>query len=383
MIIRSACALLSLLLFVSASGNAIAGSVDFVPYFQTGSSWWNATNGAAYRQSADDMLGQFEAVLRTSGAWDASIEVFFKEDGTGAFASTSSANFDSVSHNGSTYQAVGAWREIVQGAADDNGTSVDLNNGDGAETEIDWNFSLSTPDSNAGLLRHELMHSLGMTSFLGNEMPTMTGGVVTKRNVGGTTSAMVYDARILDLNQNPVVGSHVNGISYNVNDYAVDDDWSDANGSGLSFHGIADDGSDMYIALTSWNSGPTSDGGVQASHPREVSYAGSHPTWHTLEEVDRAFFRGMGYTLSTSTPNADFNQDGDVDGSDFLAWQKGESPIPQSAEELGLWESQYGSTAPSNAVAAVPTPEPSTLLLVSLAGLLVCSRSRRLLVTAT
>ena len=30
----------------------------------------------------------------------------------------------------------------------------------------------------------------------------------------------------------------------------------------------------------------------------EVMSASSHPTWHTIDEPDRLFFRAMGYNLS-------------------------------------------------------------------------------------
>jgi probable HAF family extracellular repeat protein len=75
--------------------------------------------------------------------------------------------------------------------------------------------------------------------------------------------------------------------------------------------------------------------------------------------------------------NADFDDDGDVDGIDFLKWQRGESPVPLSAGDLAAWELNFGNgpVAPVSA-AAVSTPEPSTLLLASLAGLLFCSRRR-------
>lgn len=73
---------------------------------------------------------------------------------------------------------------------------------------------------------------------------------------------------------------------------------------------------------------------------------------------------------------ADFNNDGNVDGRDFLAWQRGESPRPLSAEDLALWQEQYngGNTlSAANQVAAVP--EPSSLALV-LCSLLLAARVR-------
>jgi hypothetical protein len=43
----------------------------------------------------------------------------------------------------------------------------------------------------------------------------------------------------------------------------------------------------------------------------------------------------------------DFNDDGDVDGRDFLVWQRGASPAP-SGGGLADWQTNYG-TGPSAA----------------------------------
>jgi hypothetical protein len=67
--------------------------------------------------------------------------------------------------------------------------------------------------------------------------------------------------------------------------------------------------------------------------------------------------------------NADFDGDGDVDGRDFLAWQRGESPNPGSAADLAIWQEQYGSLDVLSTSVAVP--EPSTALLTALFGLFV------------
>ncbi|MBN2295382.1 MAG: SUMF1/EgtB/PvdO family nonheme iron enzyme [Pirellulales bacterium] len=61
---------------------------------------------------------------------------------------------------------------------------------------------------------------------------------------------------------------------------------------------------------------------------------------------------------------ADLDNDGDVDGNDFLAWQRGESPNPLSAEDLAIWQAQFGTTsAPSS---STTIPEPSALIICSL-----------------
>ena len=60
-------------------------------------------------------------------------------------------------------------------------------------------------------------------------------------------------------------------------------------------------------------------------------------------------------------PSADFDTDGDVDGRDFLAWQRGQSPDPLSSADLTAWQGQFGT---GGAIAAV-TIETDTSLLGS------------------
>ena len=64
-----------------------------------------------------------------------------------------------------------------------------------------------------------------------------------------------------------------------------------------------------------------------------------------------------------STPG-DFDEDGDVDGRDFLAWQRGESPDPLSAGDLEDWQTNYGT---GGLTATTAVPEPASLVLVGLA----------------
>ncbi len=63
----------------------------------------------------------------------------------------------------------------------------------------------------------------------------------------------------------------------------------------------------------------------------------------------------------------DYNVDGFVDGSDFLVWQRGESPEGGLASELDVWKANFGQSAPVPEVLAVP--EPSGLMLTTLATL--------------
>jgi hypothetical protein len=72
------------------------------------------------------------------------------------------------------------------------------------------------------------------------------------------------------------------------------------------------------------------------------------------------------YTASSGLPG-DFDNDGDVDGRDFLAWQRGESPRPLGAGNLALWKQNYaafGSLGSSTAPMAVPEPSSLAMLLL-------------------
>lgn len=63
----------------------------------------------------------------------------------------------------------------------------------------------------------------------------------------------------------------------------------------------------------------------------------------------------------------DFNNDSRVDGTDFLVWQRGGSPSPNSAGDLATWRANYGQGAAVAAASAIP--EPSS---VAMMGILTC-----------
>jgi hypothetical protein len=71
----------------------------------------------------------------------------------------------------------------------------------------------------------------------------------------------------------------------------------------------------------------------------------------------------------------DFDSDGDVDGRDFLIWQRGGSPNPLSPGDLALWRSNYGVGPLIGSVTAVPEPSGVMLALVA-AGLTMVRRWR-------
>lgn len=87
---------------------------------------------------------------------------------------------------------------------------------------------------------------------------------------------------------------------------------------------------------------------------------------------------GTSFTLvAPEPPSADFDGDGDIDGNDFLKWQRGESPNPFTSADLELWQEQYDTPPPFAAVVAVPEPVSLMLLLSVLAAVLGTQRSRK------
>lgn len=84
----------------------------------------------------------------------------------------------------------------------------------------------------------------------------------------------------------------------------------------------------------------------------------------------------ISYTLAeapTGTPG-DFDGDNDVDGRDFLIWQRGGSPVAFSTADLQEWQNAYGGAL----VGFTAVPEPTSALIA--VGLIAVFGMRRRLV---
>ncbi len=84
--------------------------------------------------------------------------------------------------------------------------------------------------------------------------------------------------------------------------------------------------------------------------------------------------------LAAASIPGDFDLDGDVDGSDFLAWQRGNSPNPLSAGDLAIWRSARGNSSAAVAAISATTavPEPATCGLAMLTvAIAACQRDTK------
>jgi len=99
-----------------------------------------------------------------------------------------------------------------------------------------------------------------------------------------------------------------------------------------------------------------------------ISFGGNANTF--FDEIREGLSYGDVAQIAPPTGGADFDDDGDVDGDDFLKWQRDLG----GATDLANWQTEYGAITPS--LSAVP--EPGTALLISIAAVGLSLRRRYL-----
>ncbi len=73
--------------------------------------------------------------------------------------------------------------------------------------------------------------------------------------------------------------------------------------------------------------------------------------------------------VGDQTQAGDFDGDGDVDGRDFLIWQRGGSPNFLSAGDLTAWQTNYGVGGGPLGANSTAVPEPGSMLITAIGGM--------------
>ncbi len=101
--------------------------------------------------------------------------------------------------------------------------------------------------------------------------------------------------------------------------------------------------------------------GYENTDPFFIAAATDEISAHTLDNVALPWVENQ---LDSLIVPGDFDFEGDVDGADFLVWQRGESPQPLAVSDLGGWQENFGRPMGALSGISVSMPEPSTIALL-------------------
>jgi Ca2+-binding RTX toxin-like protein len=300
--------------FVDGSGEARVGATEpavcedhsdvvqtFNLNFEAGSAWFDATPfdpanpGGITRGEVlrNDLQQYFDTVIAPIFSESFSIEIDINDDETDSLASARAEGYGLVDVNGQNLWAASPW-SILTGRGD--------RNGDASDAVIDYNLDLTLYQDNfealrqniaGGLTRNQFFRVLGMESLVEDETTSFS-------DRGNRHFATVMDVGYRDLNDNPIVGNYTAADStFEVLNYQTNAFWGGDN-SGIYFQGIDDSGNPMQLIANS--NAELIDFDTLASSLAGTSRDGD---FHQIIEQDRAFLRGMGYSLNPVIPVAD------------------------------------------------------------------------------
>jgi hypothetical protein len=195
---------------------------------------------------------------------------------------------------------------------------------------------------------------------------TMSGGGISNRNVtvsaGGTFSisgGTIFNSRVQAIGETSRVD--VTGGTFSWLD-AISGGMAHVFGTAFSINGIPID-----FGAVSEYAVPASAGHMAVTYANE-----SANSFKVVQSM------GGNITLHLLIPG-DFDGNSDLDGRDFLAWQRGESPNPLSAGDLADWQNNYGTGL---LAATTVVPEPGAIVFCCL-GLAAGSVNRQMKFSAS
>ena len=257
---------------------------------------------------------------------------------------------------------------------------------DGGTVEISGDIPIATPAGNEGTLAlaagHLISHSVSFGD--GNGQFNFTGGKLT---VGTFAGDLVNQGGTLapgdDIGTTTIIGDYTQEAAGSL-EIEIGGPFASTGYDEVNITGMADlagdlmlslidsfvpDATDIFTILDAGSllgdldnilSGERLDT-LDGSGSFLVNY-GSSSTFDPSQIVLSDFLPPPGLI-------GDFDLDSDIDGSDFLSWQRGESSDPLSANDLADWQANFGAEAGSFA-ASQTVPEPTSLAMLAISLLL-------------
>jgi hypothetical protein len=245
------------------------------------------------------------------------------------------------------------------GTANFNGT-LNIGNRDSLTLANDGLYEISAGDLNLGLNLNIAQNGIGQFRVVGDDGTIDVAGAFDLNTSGNGNGTLAYELEAGDsLSTINVVGNATfdNGTSLLLDDSNVAP--SQTTYDLLAAADIIDNGL-VFTGPAGWTVGIVTSGSG---------------------EILRAFALG-------AVEDADFDADGDVDGADFLTWQRNQQTANPTlaqgdanddnavdGDDLAIWEEQFGAPSVA-AAAAVPEPCAMALLLCGAATVACGARIR-------
>ena len=265
--------------------------------FEADSLWFDDTayNQNGYATFGDALRGELQLYFDNTiiplfeGSFTVTLDITDNE--VDSLATSEAFGYGFHDLNGENVWAASPW-SIMTGRGDSNGV-------DESDGMINYNLDLSRfggdqqallDNITGGLTRSQYFRVLGMESFIPNETQSFDPR-------GNRDIASVMDLQYRDLNDAAVVGNYdANDSTYEVLSYVTNANWA-GDGSGLYFLGESDTGAPMPLPVNS--NTELIDFDTIASSLAGTSRDGS---FNDIVEQDRAFLRGMGFSLNPVNP---------------------------------------------------------------------------------
>ncbi len=307
---------------------------------------------------------------------------------TGGRTTGDNANFSDTTFSGGAIRSLTSILTIVQSTISGNSTTGDYADGGGifassvvtlTSSTISGNSTTGNYASGGGIRTISGDVTLTSSTVSGNSSGFRAGGIlsggtttITNSIVAGNTAGSTLGGTGPDLV--PVFGGTLT-INYSL--IGVADGLTITGGGNLT--GTAALPLDPLLGPLANNGGRTETHALLVGSPAIDAGDPSFASPPDFDQRGAPFVRVFGgridigaFEVQPIADSADFDSDGDIDGADFLAWQRGlgtpsASPADGDANndnsvdgaDLSIWEAQFGGSAPVIALSTVSSEPPA------------------------